>query len=135
VSKKAKLNPCKVFLTERAVFDLLEIESYSTETWGKAVTKRYILRFEKAFKLIETTPDLLRPEQLLHESLLFYRVEKHIIAGVRIDPGIAVLTIAHASRDLLTVLHELSPTLTQETTVLLRKIGSSPNGLRRSFKR
>ncbi len=122
MSKKALPRSGKVFLTERTVSDLLEIESYSIETWGKAVAKSYLLKFEKAFKLIETNPDLLRPEPLLHESLLFYRVERHLIVGVKIEPGIVVLTIAHANRDLLSLLHELNPTLKQETTFLLRRI-------------
>jgi plasmid stabilization system protein ParE len=125
-SKKALPISGKVFLTERTVSDLLEIESYSIQTWGKVAAKRYLSKFEKAIKLIETNPDLLRPEPLLHKSLLFYRVEKHLIAGVKIEAGIAVLTIAHASRDLLTLFHELSPTLKQETTFLLRRFGGGP---------
>jgi len=112
----------KVFLTDRAVSDLLGVESYSIETWGAIVAKQYLLKFEKAFKLIALNPDLLIPNQLLHESMLFFRVEKHLLACIKIKAGIAVLTIAHASRDLPTLLHELSPTLKQELTVLLNRI-------------
>jgi len=123
VSKKGKLPLGKVYLTDRAISDLLNVELYSIETWGKAVAKRYLLKFEKAFRLIELNPDLLRPNPSLHESLLFYRVEKHLVACIRFKRGIAVLTVTHASRDLPSVLHKLSPTLNQEITILLSKIG------------
>lgn len=114
----------KVFLTGRAVSDLLGIESYSIETWGTAVAKQYLLKFEKAFNLIAVNPDLPLPNQSLHESMLFFRVERHLLLCIKIKSGIAVLTIVHASRDLPNILHELSPTLKQELTVLLSRIES-----------
>jgi len=123
VSKKRKANLGKVYLTDRAISDLLDVEIYSIETWGEAVAKRYLLKFEKAFRLIETNPDLLLPNSLLHESLLFYRVDRHLVACIRSERGIAVLTVAHASRDLPHLLHELTPTLKRETTILLNRIG------------
>ena len=84
MSKKGKLPLGKVYLTDRAISDLLNVELYSIETWGKAVAKRYLLKFEKAFRLIELNPDLLRPNPRLHESLLFYRIEKHLLACIRL---------------------------------------------------
>lgn len=112
----------KVYLTDRAIFDLSDIEAYSIESWGKTVAKRYLLKFEKAFNLIKTNPDLLLPNSDLRQSLLFYRVEKHLVVGVKIERGIAVLTVAHGSRDLPPLLQELTPTLRQETSFLLDRI-------------
>lgn len=123
MSKKRRVNLGKVYLTDRAISDLLEVESYSIKTWGEAVAKRYLLKFEKAFRLIETNPDLLLPNSQLHESLLFYRVERHLVTCIRFERGVAVLTVAHASRDLPSLLHELTPTLNQETTILLSRTG------------
>lgn len=122
MSKKGQFGESEVLLTDRAVSDLLGIQAYSIETWGTSVAKQYLLKFEKAFKLIATNPDLLIPNPLLHESLLFFRVEHHLLSCVKIRAGIAVLTITHASRDLPTVVHELSPTLKQEMAVLLSRI-------------
>ncbi len=122
MSKKATSSLSKVLLTDRAVSDLLGIKSYSVETFGAAIANRYLLKFEKAFKLIATNPDLLIPNPLLHESLLFFRVEKHLLSCIKIKLGVAVLTITHTSRDLPALLHELSPTLNREVTVLMSRI-------------
>ena len=122
MKKSATFSPGKVYLTDRALADLVTVESYSIATWGKSVAKSYLLRFEKAFRLIEANPDRPLPNPLLHKSLLFYRVEKHVMACVKIKSGIAVLTIAHANRDLVTLLHELTPTLREESTILLKRI-------------
>ncbi|MBX3420683.1 MAG: type II toxin-antitoxin system RelE/ParE family toxin [Pirellulaceae bacterium] len=123
--KKKSSQTFSIYLTDRALSDLLEIEDYSIQTWGKAVVAKYILKFEKAFRLLEENPDLARPNPELGTDLLFYRVEKHLLACVRIKTGLAVLTIAHASRDLEVLLGELSPTLRLELKRLVQKIQSS----------
>ncbi len=112
----------KVLLTDRAISDLLEIESYSISKWGKSAASKYMGKFEKTFKLLELNPDLLHANEALGESLLFFRVEKHLLACVKIKPGVAVLTIVHANRDLDTILHELLPTLKEETILLLSRL-------------
>ena len=112
----------KVLLTDRAISDLLEIESYSISKWGKSAASKYMGKFEKTFKLLELNPDLLLANEALGESLLFFRVEKHLLACVQIKPGVAVLTIVHANRDLDTILHELLPTLKEETILLLSRL-------------
>ena len=113
----------KVLLTDRAISDLLEIESYSISKWGKSAASKYMGKFEKTFKLLELNPDLLLANEALGEPLLFFRVEKHLLACVKIKPGIAVLTIVHANRDLVPFLHELLPTVGAEVAVLLNKAG------------
>lgn len=121
MSKKASSNPVRVLLTDRALSDLLSIESYSIGKWGKATTTKYLAKFEKALKLVELNPDILLANEALSQSLLFYRVEKHLIACVRVKSSIVVLTILPANRDLVPILHELLPTVGAEIEALLNK--------------
>jgi hypothetical protein len=48
--------PGQVFLTDRAIDDLILIERYSTETWGRATASRYLSAFEKFFSLLKVEP-------------------------------------------------------------------------------
>jgi toxin ParE1/3/4 len=122
VKKKARSSTCRVFLTDRAIADLLEIKAYSINEWGEKVAAVYIATFEKALKLIELNPGILLPNPDLSDAMLFYRVEKHLMACVAIDRGICVLTVIHASRDLVTLIPELAPSLKAELEVLLKRI-------------
>lgn len=121
-AKKKKEGRCSLFLSDRALSDLLEIEAYSVSNWGKAAASKYILKFEKAFHLLEKNPELARPNHDLGSDLLLYRVEKHLLVCTRIKKGIAVLTVAHASRDLESLLYEMTPTLRAEAKSLVKKI-------------
>ena len=124
MTKKSELEKCPVFLTDRAVSDLLKIEEYSIKKWGKGVAAKYIGKFEKAFKLLELNPDLLLANLSLSAALLFFRVELHLMACIRISSGIVVLTIVQANRDLPTILHELAPTLKDEIALFIQKTGA-----------
>lgn len=123
MTKKSKQGTCKVFLTHRAVADLLGIEEYTVARWGKGAATKYISKFEKAFCLVEMNECLLLPNPYLSDSLLFFRVEKHLMACIRIGEGVAVLTIIHANRDLPKILHELTPSLTEEVAFLRSRLG------------
>ncbi len=122
--KKRPVSSCKIYLTDRALADLLEVESFSISNWGKAVAAKYMLKFEKAFKLLQANPDFARANPELGTDLLFFRVEKHLLACVRIKEGLAVLTVAHAGRDIENLLNELSPTLKLEVKALIKNIRS-----------
>ena len=65
MNKKAKSETPKVFLTDRAASDLLEIESYSIKKWGKNIATKYLGKFERVFKLLALNPDLLLPKLAL----------------------------------------------------------------------
>lgn len=123
-SRKKREGGCRLFLSDRALSDLLEIEAYSVSNWGKEVASKYILKFEKAFRLLEENPELARPNPDLGSDLLFYRVEKHLIVCSRIKDDIAALTVAHANRDIEALLGELTPTLRSEVKGLVKKINS-----------
>jgi toxin ParE1/3/4 len=64
------------------------------------------------------------PNPELESDLLFYRVEKHLIVCIRIQEGMAVLTVAHANRDIEACLGELTPTLRAELKGLVKKINA-----------
>jgi plasmid stabilization system protein ParE len=123
VTKKSKQGTCKVFLTHRAVADLIGIEEYTVARWGKGAATKYIAKFEKAFSLIELNADLLLPNPSLSDDLLFFRVEKHLMACIRMPAGVAVLTIIHANRDLPNILHDLTPTLKEEVAFFRGTLG------------
>jgi plasmid stabilization system protein ParE len=123
-AKKKPITACKIYLTDRALADLVEVEAFSIVTWGKAVAAKYLLKFEKAFRLLESNPDLARANPELGTDLLLFRVEKHLLACIQVKGGLAILTVAHASRDLENVLNDLSPTLKLEVNALVKKIES-----------
>ncbi len=121
-AKKKRAVGCTLFLSERALSDLLEIEAYSISNWGKTVASKHILKFEKAFRLLEENPELARENPELGSDLLLYRVEKHLLVCMRLKADIAILTVAHANRDLESLLGELTPTLRAEAKGLIKKI-------------
>lgn len=121
-AKKKKQGGCSLFLTDRALSDLLQIEMYSVTNWGKGVASKYMAKFEKAFRLLEENPELARPNPELGSDLLLYRVEKHLLVCIRLSIGIVVLTVSHASRDLESLFGELTPTLRVEAKALAKKI-------------
>lgn len=123
MTKKSKQGTCKVFLTHRAVADLIGIEEYTVAKWRKSAATKYIAKFEKAFSLIELNADLPLPNPSLSDSLLFFRVEKHLMACIRMSAGVAILTIIHANRDLPNILHDLAPSLKEEVIFLRGRIG------------
>jgi toxin ParE1/3/4 len=121
VSKK---NPVEkaVHLTDRALQDLISVEEYSIETWGKRVSNRYIGDIEAALQRLSDNPEILREEPHLHEFLYFYRVNKHLLV-CDVQPGaIFVLTVMHASMDIPEVLTELEPTLKLEVEMLHQQL-------------
>lgn len=69
----------RLLLTDRAVNDILDIERYSIEQFGKRVANRYLAKLEAALQRISAEPGLLHREPAFHASLRFYRVEKHLL--------------------------------------------------------
>ncbi len=63
----AKARKTKVFLTDRAIEDLLEIQAYSIEKWGKSATERYLDAFDNFFALEVGRKILFLTERISHE--------------------------------------------------------------------
>ena len=111
-----------VHLTERTLQDLIAVEKYSVETWGRKTANRYVIDIESALQRLADHPDLLRSEPNLNESLYFYRVNQHLLVCDLQPNKILVLTVIHASMDVPERLIELEPTLKLEADVLHQQL-------------
>jgi plasmid stabilization system protein ParE len=109
----ARARKAKVFLTDRAITDLQEIESHTIRTWGNAQATKYLDAFDRFFRLVESEPGILLPIPIL-DTLLTHTVESHIVVCVKRNEDVLVLTIVHASRDVVAHLDRLLPTLRSE---------------------
>lgn len=110
-------------MTQRSLRDLVAIEAYSVEQFGRRVANQYLDKLESGINRLKENPELLREEQPFHASLKFYRIEKHVLVcetGVR--GKIIVLTLLHGSMDIPARLAELEPALVMEVAVLLKKL-------------
>lgn len=112
-----------VHLTERTLQDLVSIEEYSIENWGKRVANRYLDDIEAALQRISDNPDVLREEPNFHNCLYFYRVNKHLLVCDVQRDLIFVLTILHGNMDISERLAELEPTLKLEVELLHKQLG------------
>ncbi len=122
-----KVNPTRsVHLTDRALRDIVGIESHSIEQFGKRVAAQYVGKIEAGIGRVSDNPDLLRQESHFHESLKFYRIEQHLlVCETGIECEIIILTLLHASMDIPSRLAELEPNLSMETEMLLKQLRRS----------
>ena len=118
-ARKAKT---KLLITERALRDIAEIETYSVTEWGRRAASKYIGEIEAALVRLQESPGLLRPEATLHPELCFYCVNKHFLVCDRQPGAIFLLTVIHASRDIPSRLAEMQPTLAHEVELLHRQL-------------
>ena len=115
-----------VYLTDRALRDIAGIESHSIEQFCKRVAAKYVGKIEAGIGRVSDNPDLLRQETPFHESLRFYRVEQHLfVCETGIEGKIIILTLMHASMDILSRLADLEPNLSMETEMLLKQLRRS----------
>jgi toxin ParE1/3/4 len=125
VAKKAT-GKRTVHLTDRALRDLVDIESHSSERFGKRVAAKYIGKLEAGIGRVADNPALLREETPFHPSLKFYRVEQDLlVCETGIEGKIMILTLLHASMDIPSRLAELEPNLCIETDMLLTQLSRS----------
>ena len=112
-----------VHLSDRALRDIIGIESYSTNQFGERVAAQYVSKLEAGIGRIAENPELLREELPFHDTLKFYRIEQHLlVCETAIVGKIIVLTLLHASMDIPSRLAELEPKLLMETEMLLNRL-------------
>ena len=110
-------------MTQRSLRDLIAIEAYSVEQFGRRVANQYLDKLESGINRLKENPELLCEEQPFHASLKFYRIEKHVLVCETGVPGkIIVLTLLHGSMDIPARLAELEPALVTEVAMLLKKL-------------
>lgn len=117
----AKARKAKVFFTDRAIADLHDIEAYTIEKWGDAQAAKYLDAFDRFFGLVEAEPGILLPVPVIDE-LITHSVESHVVVCTKWHDDVLVLTIVHASRDLLPLLHRLLPTLKHEVKTMRKRL-------------
>ena len=123
MSKKAKRPRVKkIRLTDRSLNDLSAIQNFSIEQWGNRVANKYIQAIEDSLLLIQCNPDLLQHVEGFPDSLLFYRVKKHVLVFYRQDNIVVLVTVIHSSMDIPSRLAELEPMLLLEIEILLQKL-------------
>lgn len=121
--RTTKTKKTRIYLTERALRDIVGIEEYSVREFGQKVASRYVAKLEAAIARIAENPELFRAEPEMHSWLRFYRAEKHLmIADFNDGEHIIVLTLIHASKDIPSQLSELEPTLMAETELMHRQL-------------
>ncbi len=117
----AKARKTKVFLTDRAIADLQGIETYTIGKWNDAQAAKYLDAFDQFFSLVESEPGILLPIPII-DTLLTYTVESHVVVCTTWNDDVFVLTIIHASRDLLPHLDQLLPTLKTEVKTMKKRL-------------
>jgi len=95
-----KARKAKVFLTDRAISDLQDIEAYTIEKWGDAQAAKYLDAFDRFFGLVEAEPGILLPVPVV-DQLVTHSIESHVVVCTKWHDDVLVLTIVHASRDLV----------------------------------
>ena len=115
----------QILLTDRALQDLRNIESYSIERWGRATADKYIDQVESALSRIAETPELLRDEPDFADSLKFHRVHNHVLICDVQGETVYVVAVLHTSMDVPGRLAKLKPQLLLEVSLLHDKVAAS----------
>ena len=122
MAKKRSRKPT-IRLTNRALRDIADIEAYSVEQFGNQAADRYLSTLEAGISRIAAQPDLLCTEESFHETLRFYRIEKHLlVCETGVAGKVIILTVLHASMDIPSRLAELEPGLVLEAEILLKQL-------------
>ncbi len=116
-----KARKAKVFLADRAIADLRDIEAYTIKKWGDAQAAKYLDAFDRFFGLVEAEPGILLPMPVV-DSLMTHCVESHVVVCTKWHEDVLVLTIVHASRDLIPILDRLLPTLNSEVETMRKRL-------------
>jgi plasmid stabilization system protein ParE len=114
--------PVPLKLTDRAHYDLQEIEDYSLQKWGRKTANRYLEDIQTALSLLQDNPDLLRHKSDISPHFKFYRVREHFLVCTKLKDVLVVLTIKHGQMDLPTRVLELEPTLLHEADLLQQRL-------------
>ena len=120
--KKRSRKKTRLFLTDRSLRDLAEVEQYSLQQWGRKKASQYISQVETSLSLIVSQPNLLQPIDDFPPCLQYYRINKHVLIFDVQTCDITLLTLFHTSMDLPTRLAEMQPQLLLEVDLLHRRL-------------
>ena len=77
--------------------DLLNIGTYTLQTWGTAQTERYLDSLEQCAKMLAASPKLGRPCNWIRPGLRRFEKGRHVVFYRRLRDGIFVSRILHQS--------------------------------------
>ncbi|MEM7164167.1 MAG: type II toxin-antitoxin system RelE/ParE family toxin [Planctomycetota bacterium] len=109
-------------LTERALSDLDEIESYSVSRWGREVADKYIADLGAALDRLSQDLSLFRERHDYTGRLRFYSVREHVLVGDVIGRVGFVLTVWHGAMDFFDRLADIEPDLMREAAIMAKQI-------------
>jgi toxin ParE1/3/4 len=84
-------------LSRIAKEDLLQIGSYTLETWGVTQAERYLNSLEECAKMLATNPLLGRACNWIRPGLRRFEKGRHVLFYRRLEDGIFVSRILHQS--------------------------------------
>lgn len=85
--------------TGRAEDDLAAIIDYTLETWGAAQAVKYIDGLEELASNLAQSPSLGKSRDDLHEGLIVFPYERHLLFYRKERHGITIVRILHDSMD------------------------------------
>jgi len=109
-------------LSDRALDDLEEIESYSIKQFGKKVANKYLDDIESGLNLLQENSGILQEVEGFSNRLKFYRIRNHFIICTEVKTTVLVLTIKHVQMDIIKKLAELEPALVIEVELFFKKL-------------
>lgn len=112
----------KLLLTSRALDDMQDIYDYSVAEWGEQTALKYIRAIENIFSLLKENERLLKLNKKISSRFMVYPVKKHCLICDVVEDTIFVLTVKHASMNLLERLKELGPNLDEEAKILYKRL-------------
>ena len=124
-----------VKLTDRAHFDLQEIEDYPLQRWGRKVADRYLEDIQTALSLLQENPALLQDKSAISTHFKFYRVREHFLVCIKLKDVLLVLTIKHGQMDLSSRIGELEPASVQEATLLHQRLVAAEKKRHKAFRK
>lgn len=112
----------RLYLTERALDDLAEIERYSIATWDEQVAARYMEELDAALGRLASDFSLLRGRPDFEGRLRFYPAGKHVLISDILGESAYVLAVWHGSMDFIDRLPDLEPQLLREAELFAEQI-------------
>jgi toxin ParE1/3/4 len=83
--------------SRKAKADLLNIGTYTLESWGTAQAERYLDGLEQCAKMLAANPLLGRPCNWIRSGLYRFEKGRHVLFYRRLKDGIFILRILHQS--------------------------------------
>jgi toxin ParE1/3/4 len=87
-------------LSESAQQDIISIQDYTMNRWGKAQTNKYLSLLEQRLEWLANDPTLGKKRNEIKEGYISFPEGRHIIFYRIAKSGIEVMGIIHQSEDI-----------------------------------